>query len=282
MRRATSVLFAISLLATSAAAQIIPGEEETGGPSAQEVAAFYALTLSPVGAFVDVPHLRPGGQTRVGMRFLFGQLDEEGDITRRAIGVGVDVPMGTATLGLIGGLQHFACPGEEDYGFFTLDFDCRQAYMGGASIDLPLVRSTVGDQGAGLNLGLQVTAGYGLGNEVVKAKMDDGVNRESITISMNGTSATFGLPVSLVAKSGNFNIVPHITPRFGWGSAKMKIEASDDPTLNDEDTESGTRFMLGGGVGVYFQNGVGVTLGFQKVFIEDGSATIGLGVTWAR
>ena len=275
-------MFAIAAMAVPAAAQIVPGDGE--GPGASESAAFLAITLNPVGAFVDLPHIRPGGQTRVGMRFLYGQIDEEGDITRRAFGVGADIPMGTATLGLIGGLQHFSCPGQEDLGGgASLDFDCRQAYMGGASFDLPLVRSTMGDQGAGLTMGLQMTAGYGLANEVVKIKFDDGFNnRSSITIGMNGTSATIGLPVSLVAKSGNYSVVPHLTPRFGWGSAEMKAEFSDDPASNAEETESGTRFMLGGGVGVYFQNGVGVTLGFQKVFIEDGSAAIGLGVTWAR
>ena len=281
MRRAMSFVFAISALAAPAAAQIFPGGDEEG-PAAGEIAAYYALTLNPVGAFTDVPHVRPGGQTRAGMRFLYGQIDEEGDLTRRAIGVGADFLMGTATLSLIGGIQHFACPGKEDVGFGTIDYDCRQGYMGGASIDLPLVHSTMGAQGAGLNLGLQMTGGYGVANEVMKVKFDDGSTRSSITVGMNGYSATLGLPLSIVAKSGNFNIVPHLTPRFGWGSADMKIEFSDDPASNEEDTESGTRFMLGGGVGVYFQNGVGLTLGFQKVFIEDGAAAIGLGVTWAR
>ena len=281
MRRVLSVMFAMAALAGSAAAQF-PGEEEDG-PEPGAVAAYYALTLNPVGAFADVPHVRPGGQTRTGMRVLYGQVDEEGDITRRAFGVGADIPMGTATLGLIGGLQHFACPGEEDFGFVIIDYDCRQAFMGGASLNLPLVRRTMGDQGTGLSLGLQMTGGYGLGNEVAKIKMDDGTTRESITLSMNGYSATLGVPMSIVAKSGNFSIVPHITPRVGFGSAELKIDHSEnDPTIESEDTDSDMRFMLGGGVGIYFQNGVGLTLGFQKIFIEDGSAAVGLGMTWAR
>lgn len=283
MRRATFLLILLALISTStrAAAQFVP-DESGEGPGPSETAAFLALSVTPVGAFPDI--IMPGSTSRqpIGFRFHLGHVDEDGDISRRSFGAGVDIPAGNATLGFTAGVQDFACPDEEDYGFVVLTYDCKKSFMGGASFGMPLVTSAMGDQGATVGLGLQATVGYGTGDDLIGLTMDDGTTTESFSASVSGLSATLGVPLSLVAKSGGISVVPHLTPRFGWGRATMKLEDSTNPSANEEETESGTRFMLSGGVGVFFQGGLGLTLGFQKVFIEDASATIGLGVSWNR
>jgi hypothetical protein len=67
-------------------------------------------------------------------------------------------------------------------------------------------------------------------------------------------------------------IVPFVSPGFGWGRVS-----------EGGDSESGTRFVLGGGVGIVSSNsGLGLTLGAQKVFIDGGKLVFGAGLTWAR
>ncbi|HEY8793666.1 MAG TPA: hypothetical protein VIM15_01890 [Gemmatimonadaceae bacterium] len=66
--------------------------------------------------------------------------------------------------------------------------------------------------------------------------------------------------------------VPFVSPGFGWGHI-----------TDSNNSESGTRFMLGGGVEIVSSNsGLGFTLGAQKVFIDGGKLVFGAGVTWAR
>ena len=283
MRRATFLLFlpTLALTSTTAAAQLFP-DPDGEGPGPSETAAFLALSITPVGAFPDIIVPASSRRQPIGFRFHFGNLDEEGDISRRSFGAGIDIPAGTATLGFTLGVQDFVCPDEEDFGGgVTVSYDCAKALMGGASFGMPLVTNVLGAQGSSLALGLQGTIGYGTGEEVLGATVSDPTFTESFSVSVSGLSVTLGVPISVVAKSGGISVVPHITPRFGWGRATMKL-FTGDPTMDEEDTESGTRFMLGGGVGVLLESGLGFTLGFQKIFIEDGSATIGLGVSWNR
>ena len=69
------------------------------------------------------------------------------------------------------------------------------------------------------------------------------------------------------ASSGRFTLF--LTPGFGWGRM-----SEDDESLD------GTRPMLGGGAHFATSGGVGVTLGAQKVFVDEGKATLGLGVSF--
>ena len=89
-----------------------------------------------------------------------------------------------------------------------------------------------------------------------------------------------GLPLSLVAKSPGVTVVPMLRPGFAYGHSSGEVEFDGE---TEEASESGTRFMLGGGVGLFFVNrGLGLHVGAQKVFIEDGKTVIGLGVTFNR
>jgi hypothetical protein len=104
----------------------------------------------------------------------------------------------------------------------------------------------------------------------------------TLTIGLNGElgfgkpeggtiwSATAGLPVALVAGAGSgLRLAPFLTPAFGFGYVTGQGES-----------ESGTRMLLGGGVGIMGANRFGVSVGFQKVFIEDGQTTIGINASF--
>jgi hypothetical protein len=63
----------------------------------------------------------------------------------------------------------------------------------------------------------------------------------------------------------------------------MSVKVTDSELGAEEDAESGTRFMLGGGIGMLFaSSGLGVDVGFQRVFIEDGDTLVGIGVSYRR
>ena len=75
------------------------------------------------------------------------------------------------------------------------------------------------------------------------------------------------LPVK-VTTGKNVKISPFLTPGLAYGRMSA-----------DSESESGTRFMVGAGVGFAFANGVGANVGLRKVFIEDGETSFGLGFT---
>jgi hypothetical protein len=84
-------------------------------------------------------------------------------------------------------------------------------------------------------------------------------------------SASLGLPVSMIAgEPGALRVIPYITPAVGFGAA------------TGDGGDNGVRPMLGGGIGIVAASGLGVSVGFQKVFIEGGEAVIGLAVTFGR
>ena len=86
-------------------------------------------------------------------------------------------------------------------------------------------------------------------------------------------SASASAPLSMAMGSPTgVQIVPFVSPGFGWGRIS-----------DGSGSESGTRFMLGGGVGIVSSNsGWGLNLGAQKVFIDGGKLAYSAGVTWTR
>ena len=90
-----------------------------------------------------------------------------------------------------------------------------------------------------------------------------------------GTAVSLGLSLPVgVELSGATGPVftPYLVPGLGYGHIS-----------NDGDSESGTRPMLGGGIAIAGrQSTFAVHLGFQKVFIEEGETTFGLGMSFGR
>ena len=85
-------------------------------------------------------------------------------------------------------------------------------------------------------------------------------------------SGTIDLPMSISVPAGTGgHFVPFLSPgvgvgRFGEGSG----------------AETGIRASLGAGAGFITTTGVGIHLGWRKVFIEDGPSMLGLGLSWGR
>jgi hypothetical protein len=85
-------------------------------------------------------------------------------------------------------------------------------------------------------------------------------------------SLSAGVPVTLVAHSGNMTFAPFLTPGLGWG----RLSA-------DGASESGTRFHLGAGIGmINSANGWGVSVGMQKVFLENAKSVFGLNISYGK
>jgi hypothetical protein len=91
----------------------------------------------------------------------------------------------------------------------------------------------------------------------------------------SGTALALGLSLPVGAKLGGVTgpvFVPYVVPGFGFGRIS-----------DDEESESGTRPMLGGGFSIAGrQSSFALHVGFQKVFIEDGDMSIGLGMSFGR
>jgi hypothetical protein len=85
-------------------------------------------------------------------------------------------------------------------------------------------------------------------------------------------SAAGGMPLSLaIGNRAGLQVVPFVTPGFGWGRAS-----------GGGNSVSGTRLMIGGGVGVLSSSsGLGFNVGAQKVFINGGKPVFGAGFSWS-
>ncbi|HJU67393.1 MAG TPA: hypothetical protein VJ650_04025 [Gemmatimonadaceae bacterium] len=75
------------------------------------------------------------------------------------------------------------------------------------------------------------------------------------------------LPIKITTGK-NVKVSPFVTPGFAYG--RMSAEG---------ESENGTRFMVGAGLGLAFANGIGANFGLRKVFIEEGETQFGLGFT---
>ena len=275
--KCVTLLATLGLLATATAASAqvfcIPVDESGEPPPLDDMAACLAATTTPFGALpTKLPAAwtgtAPGG---IGFNVRFGTMNEEGDAGRRSFGVGVDVPIGRASLGLAGGLVDFTCDAE---GF---DIDCESAFMLGARFAAPLVTSSVGEGGGeSFIVGLDASVGFSNGDLI---SLQDPGGAGSVQIGGRGFTVGVGLPLGLVARSGNVTITPFIEPAFFWGHTKFDLSGAFG---EDDESESGTGFALGGGVSFGFANGFALDVGFKKVMIDEANALIGVGISFQR
>ena len=269
----TSIAVLGLLLAPApAAAQFCIGVAETEEPDLNSAAACAAATMTPFGA---LPTQLPAswiGRTasKIGVNFRFGSMDEEGDAGRRNFGVGLDIPFGTASIGLTAGFVDFTCdvPGE--------DVNCENAFMFGGRFAAPLVINPLGtgDGGQSFVLGINASAGFGSGDVI-----DANLGGETVKLGGRGISVGVGVPFALVAKSGTITITPFIEPAVMWGQTKFDVESSFG---SGDETESGTAFALGGGVSFGFASGLSLDVGFKKVMLDEAKSLIGLGLSFQR
>ena len=142
-------------------------------------------------------------------------------------------------------------------GYETLDCSgCEGHFIAGANAEGRLSSTTLGtgSDAAQLTIGLNGEFGFGKPTGVTLA------------------SLTGGVPIALVAGGSDVKIAPFLTPAIGW--AHLSGNGTSD---------SGTRFMLGGGVTVLnTSNGISANVGFQKVFINGGDTVVGVTVSFGR
>ena len=113
--------------------------------------------------------------------------------------------------------------------------------------------------------------------------MSDSRNGMLLRVGLNGEfgyskpsgatllAGSVGLPLSLVSRGARneMHIVPFLTPAFGFGDR--------DP--DGGDSGSGSKFMLGGGLGIFNPtSSVALNLAFQHVFVDGGQTEFGLGL----
>jgi hypothetical protein len=238
-----------------------------------DAAACLAATSTPFGA---LPSILPASwlgraPTGIGFHLQFGSMDEEGDFGRRNLAVGIDIPAGRATLGLTGGFVDYTCDVE------GVDIECESSIMLGASFATPLISSALSGEGSGQSfiVGLNTSVGFATGDVLTANDPFFG----NVEVGGRSFMVGVGVPIGLVARSGPITITPFVEPAFFWG--QTRAEASFDGQT-EEDTETGTGFMIGGGLSLGFANGVSLDLGIKKVMIEEANALIGVGISFQR
>ena len=280
----SAALLALTLATDSASAQIVEGPVEGG----DEALAYTALSTTPVGAFAPMAEI-PAMWGTAGRMQLHAQLstqDQGEGASNRNFGLGLTMPTAFGLLRFTAGLIDYVCDDDELFpGGEGFELDCRTGYMGGIDATIPLVRPVLaGGPGSAFSASLVVSFGAST-NDVAEISFEDPFDPSfSTSIDVSGTSwsAALGIPLAFIARSGETMVIPHLTPRLGYGSAKVKVDAVFEGE-REEFSMSGAdlRPMVGAGVDILFgQSGFGLGLGVQKVFAEDSEMLIGLNLSF--
>src|SRR5689334_7292103 len=243
MRKFAIVLTSLTSLGVAASAQ-------AQGPSLGDAAAYVALSATPVGAMTPVVSSAMLGRIAKGYSFTgqYGHLSDDA-AGFNSFGASVSMPLSGFT---VGGSLGFMSPSAQG---------SKSNLMLGANAETNLGAWALG-QGKNANLfTLSARGDFGWANP------DDGSGNNSITaLSMSARA-----PLALVLKNGDMTWAPFVTPGLGWG----RLSATGA-------SESGTRFMMGAGLGMTHRNGWGVSAGMQKVFIDNGKTVFGLNVSYGK
>ena len=232
------------LIATVAAATLVGVVQPVQAQDESDAAAFLGLTTTPYGALpAVVSPSMTGARGRV-WDLRYGRWSED-DFTMNSYGIGGNFALGArGRLGI-------------DVGYQTCE-DCDGAFMLGIDYGMNLIQHRLGAAASASSLivGFRPALGYG--------KPED-----ASTLSL---SAEF--PISMSFKVGQrTNMVPFLSPAIGWG--RVSPEGFD--------AESGTKPVLGGGIGfTNVMGNVGINLGFRKFFIDEAPTQWGLGMSWTR
>jgi hypothetical protein len=240
----------------------------SGAQTSGDFAARTALVLTPVGALPPIMTSTIAAETRtdVSVSLRYGHLPNSGgSASFNNAGATVLFPVGQrSTVSLTGGFFSASCR------------DCDPGLMLGLAGDTRLGETPFGSgrNPSRLTLGLNGELGYGSPRN---SSFNDGAL----------VSGMVGLPIGLVPGSRErdaMRIVPFITPGFGFGGIRggdrVVLVRPNGVVDVRSDELSGTRFMLGGGLGIYNRSStVSFTLGFQYVSIEDAEPQFGIALT---
>lgn len=244
MRKFAIVLTSVTSLGVAAAAQ-------AQGPSVNDAAAYVALSATPVGAMTPVVTNAMLGRIAKGYT-ITGQYGHLSDNTAgfNSFGASVSMPVSGFSLG---GSLGFMSPSAQG---------SKSNLMLGLNGETNLGAWALGD-GKNSNLfTMSVRSDLGWANP------DDGTGTNN---SITALSLSAGAPFALVLKNGDMTWAPFVTPGLGWGR------------LSQTGTSfSGSRFMMGAGLGMTHRNGWGVSVGMQKVFIDQGKTVFGLNLSYGK
>ena len=243
MRKFAIVLTSLATLGVAAQAQ--------QGPSANDVAGYLALGGTPVGAMTPVVTSAMYGRIAKGYSIVgqYGHLSDDA-LGFNSFGASVSMPVSGFSLG---GSFGFMSPSAQG---------AKSNMMLGLNAETNLGAWALGD---GKNANLFTMSARG---DFGWANPDDGTGTNN---SVTALSLSAGVPFALVLKTGDMTFAPFVTPGLGWG----RLSANSA-------SESGSRFMLGTGIGMTHRNGWGVSVGMQKVFIDQGKTVFGLNLSYGR
>jgi hypothetical protein len=235
-----------SIAVAAAAITILAcGARRSAAQSDGAIAGYVALTLTPTGGLTPIVRPWMAGilQSEIGVDARWGSF-KAGDSRMNTIVAGVSVPAagGRGDVTFSGGYLSMDCEG------------CDGEFVAAFAVERGLFRRELGASGAQFGFGINGSLGFG---------KPDGAAL---------WSATLGTPIFLAAgKAGKVQVVPFLTPAVGWGMVSP----------DEGDSESGVRFMAGGGVGIVnAAPGVNLHLGVQKIFIQRGKTVFGAGLTY--
>ena len=286
----TAALASILLLSASASAQIIVPPPEPDRDALKEAAAYLALSTTPVGALAplaEIPGLA-GSAPRLQLNGHVGLIEQEGPFSTRNFALGFSLPRRLAVVRLTGGVGDFVC--DED-GLFQpgdgFEMDCGMGYFGGIDATFGLIRPVLpGSSGASFTANLVVSLGAS-SNDIAEIAFEDPSDpfmRGNIDVGATAFSLAVGVPLAFVVQSEGIAVIPHFTPRLGYGRAKTKVgfEFMGEEQRTST-TDSDVLPMLGAGVDIHFgTSGIGLGLGMQKIFAEDSEMHVGINLTFRR
>jgi opacity protein-like surface antigen len=230
----------IFAIATSALVLAAPAISAQQGPSEKDIAAYFAINASTVGALPPLATNTLASAGGMGWHFQYGRMDWGSEVSSNAFAGGVDMNLGRGRIGFTAGYMTIDCPEGAD---------CNGHLMVGTKYSTQLTGASFSNGGR-WQMGLEGELGVGLPEE-----------ERALAISA-------GIPVKLTFGK-NIKVSPFVTPSFAHGSYKY----------SDDTSESALKFMVGTGVGIAMRNGVGVNFGMRKVFVDEGETQYGLGFT---
>jgi len=212
---------------------------------ASDSAAYRALTQTPSAALpspfdVGITGEAPRG---VGVRVRYGIMSFDTHEYTHDFGVGVEIPIGRASLSLTGGYYWPNCT----------DSACHSHVMAGVGLSQSLVAIPLGqsDDRGSFTVGLLTEAGFA---------------RPGDTTLVAGEAS---LPLGLVPSKRNLRFVPYVSPGVGVGLVR-----------DGSGTEAGLQFTFNAGVGLLTAGGFAANVGISRVFLSGGNWLVGVGLAF--
>jgi hypothetical protein len=275
----------LAMLAPAAHAQIepVPIEDFTD----DDAAVFSAVTNTPLGAFAPALSAHRAGIVRsgFGLRLQVSKIDDDGLMSRRNFGVGVDLPVGRSTLSFTAGLADIVC-NDEIFEGSGIEMDCNESILAGAQWSVPLLARPMGSAGTtNFTLGTDASFGYGSGDalELYIPPFDPAEPALDVSLSERSISGAVGIPAAIVMRSAEgAAFVVELAPRVAYGRYTADVTVGGLGGFSGSDSQSGVRFMLSGGVAFIFPStGIGVHAGFSRIFVSGADPALGLGLSLA-